>query len=118
MVTRPQFKDPRGGAFEREAKSLIEERKERFEKLNLFVSQRGGWLTSVPGDPYVRLETTEGSAIPDELRRLGFKLYPDPDGERILHSAITETYLIEGSTVPVVRRHHGLVRTLRFNFDL
>jgi len=42
----------------------------RFAELNKFVTERHGWIVSLPGDTEVRLETLPDSTLPDELRRL------------------------------------------------
>jgi hypothetical protein len=43
------------------------ERNARFAALNRYVSERQGWLTSIPGDADVVLETLPDSTLPDEV---------------------------------------------------
>jgi hypothetical protein len=108
----------------------LENRKAKFEKLNAFVTQRDGWLTSVPGDAEVILECLPGSGLPAELRAAGYTLRSDGQGERILGSAITEhlTLTSSGAYVPLApgstkavaltRRHAGIVKVQRYSFGL
>jgi hypothetical protein len=46
---------------------------EAFELLNSFVRHHGGSITSPPGR-FVRIECPRGSALPDELRKLGYNI--------------------------------------------
>lgn len=75
------------------------------------------------------IEVLPGSALPDDLRGLGYQLQSEDGGERILAGVIVEKFtyndgelvpLIAGSTKPIaeVRRHAGIVKTERFTFDL
>ena len=98
--------------------------------LNRFVSERGGWLTSVPGAVDVMLECLPNSGLPDDVARLGYDLKPDGETTRILPAAIEERFtrngdgtlslLTEGSTrrLAEVRRHAGIVRTERWSFSM
>jgi hypothetical protein len=108
----------------------IDERKSRFEGLNEFVQSRGGWTTSVPGAAEVTVECLPDSALPDDLRGLGYDVIAAGDGERILPHRIVERFvrradselepLTAGSTKPVaeVRTHAGIVRVKRYGFGL
>src|SRR6516164_2603222 len=99
---------------------VIEDRKTRFDKLNRFVTARGGWVVSVPGAELVTIETLPGS-LPAELRAAGYNLRRDGEGQRILGSAIVQELtltssgayepLAPGSTKPVAQdlRHAGIV---------
>jgi hypothetical protein len=71
-------------------KQQVMDRKVLFEGINKFVRAKGGWLTSVPGAPEVTMECLPGSTLPDELRKLGYTVEADGQGERILPMAITE----------------------------
>jgi len=46
---------------------------EAFELLNSFVRHRGGSIKSPPGR-FVSIECPRGSALPDELRKLGYNI--------------------------------------------
>src|SRR5438046_3055012 len=70
----------------------LEERKRLFAGINRFVTERGGWLTSIPGAVEVTMECLPDSSLPDELRKLGYDVEPAGEGERILHSAIVERF--------------------------
>jgi hypothetical protein len=109
----------------------LEERKRLFAGINAFVRKHGdGWLTSVAGEREVRLEVLPNSSLPDELRKLGYKLELDGEGERISHSAIVEEFvtgldgalepLIEGSNLPVASTvtHAGICKVTRYAFDM
>jgi hypothetical protein len=53
--------------------------KQRFEALNKFISQRNGWMTSVSGNPDMRLQ-----ALPGSLRKLGYIVTATGETQRIL----------------------------------
>jgi hypothetical protein len=108
----------------------MEDRKERFAALVRFASQHNAWITSLPGHRVVTVETLPGSALPDELRALGYRLHEEGEGQRIVPHAITERFArgddgsfvaaTAGSTRPVVHQvtHAGLCRVLRFSFTI
>jgi len=109
----------------------LQSRKDRFDALNRYVSARNGWIVSVPGQARVVMECIEESALPDELRELGYNVTaissdpkkPDPDGwfyksDRILPHAITTMVITEGSTAPIRVTHAGIVPMKRFAFSL
>jgi hypothetical protein len=52
--------------------------------MNEFVTARGGWITSLPGDVTVRLACSPLSSLPDDLRRAGYDLTETGEGQRIL----------------------------------
>jgi hypothetical protein len=107
-----------------------DDRKTRFAGLNQFVTARHGWLTSIPGESEVTMETLEGSSLPDELKRLGYDVRETGEGQRILPHAIVQCFvtcsdgefepLVEGSSKPVASTvtHAGIVRVLRFAFGM
>jgi hypothetical protein len=45
--------------------------------------ERGGWLTSIPGDPLMRFEAVPGSTLPDDLRAKGYEVTPAGSTMRI-----------------------------------
>jgi hypothetical protein len=104
--------------------------KERFATMNNFCRSRHAWIISVPGDPEIRLETLPNSTLPAELKRLGYELADDGEGERIIPGRIIERFirgpggelvpLVAGSTAPVAetRTHAGIVKTERFSFTM
>jgi hypothetical protein len=108
----------------------VVDRKERFAALKQFVTKQQGWLTSIPGEGAVTLECLEGSALPDQLKRLGYDLRETGVGERILATAIVEKFttradgefepLVQGSTKPIARAvtHAGICKVNRYVFDL
>ena len=97
----------------------IRDRKEKFVTLNEFVTSRHGWIVSIPGDEVVRLETLEGSTLPDELAQLGYQLHPDAPGQRILPTAIVESIEVTaGSSITRQVAHAGVCRTERWHFDI
>jgi hypothetical protein len=61
----------------------VASRKELFAGLNKFVTERSGFLTSVPGEREVTMECLEGSTLPDGVRQLGYTVVADGEGERI-----------------------------------
>jgi hypothetical protein len=50
----------------------LEARNKRFASINAYVSEHGGWMVSVPGDPEMHFLAPAGSPLPDELRKLGY----------------------------------------------
>jgi hypothetical protein len=109
----------------------IADRKERFHEINEFVRARHGWLTSIPGDRDVELQTLPGSTLPAEVTaRFGYVLDEVGETQRILPVAIVERFVRNtagqltpatiGSTRPIaeLRHHAGIVRTRRFTFEL
>jgi hypothetical protein len=108
----------------------IDEAKEKFAAINAYITERGGWLVSLPGDPAVRMECRPDSALPNDLRALGYDVREIGLGERILPHQIIERFvrradgglspLTEGSTATVVetRSHAGITRVKRYGFDL
>ncbi len=64
-------------------KSEVADRLARFAPLNQFVTERHGWITVLPDDDEVRLETLPRPTLPDELCALGYEV-------AILPSAIVE----------------------------
>lgn len=97
-------------------RDILAERKERFASLNEYVTKAGGWLVSLPGARVVDLQCLPGSSIPGELEARGYALVEDGETERILPTAITETFLVEGSSAPVTRRHAGIVKVRCLSF--
>jgi hypothetical protein len=116
---RPGFADPK-----------VDDRKQRFAKLNAFVTAGGGWIISILGAIGVLVEVLPGSSLPDELRQLGYQLEPDSEGQRILPAAIVENFArrADGALAPITagatraiaetRTHAGLVKVERFAFRI
>lgn len=112
------------------SRRALEDRKERFAALNKFVTDRGGWIVSIPGDRDVRIDVLENSALPDELRGLGYVLTALGESERILHTAIEQKFVRapdgtfapwtpeSGGPVSLVTQHAGIVTVHRYSFTL
>jgi hypothetical protein len=107
----------------------IEDRMERFDKLNAFVRSRNGWIISIAGKAEVTIECLPGSLLPDELRDAGYQLTEIDGGERIIAGSIVERLTLsssgayepatEGSTKPVhLRSHSGICKTVRYSFTI
>jgi len=94
------------------------EKLERFAELNRYVTAAGGWVVSPPGSE-IRLEVLPGSTLPADLRKQGYKVEPDGEGERIIPNAITEAVITQGSSKTVfVTTHAGIVSVERYRFKL
>ncbi|WP_315806583.1 MULTISPECIES: hypothetical protein [unclassified Bradyrhizobium] len=127
LALRQERPDDRPDARAKEIRTL----QERFAALNDWINAQGGaWLTSVPGEPHVRMECLPWSPVPERLGDLGYHLRPDGDGERILPIAIVERFgraadgtlvpITVGSTLPAVHEvaHAGIVGVRRYSFLL
>lgn len=101
-----------GRQFER-----VKDLKERFDEINVLVTAKGGWVTSIRGAPQVTIETLPESTIARDLAGLGYVVTGIGCGERILPLAIKARVLIEGSTVPMEVTHAGVCRVERFILD-
>jgi hypothetical protein len=62
---------------------LIAARKQRHAALNTYITEHGGWLTSIPGDPLMRFEAVPDSTLPDDLRGKGYIVSPAGSTTRI-----------------------------------
>jgi hypothetical protein len=116
-------------AFYRPRGPEVKNRLERFDRMNAFVTACGGWITSLPGEPIVRMECLPNSTLPDDLRRAGYGLREAGEGQRILACAILERFIVgadgerkpvtAGSTRPIQTiEHAGIVAVQRYTFAL
>lgn len=108
----------------------VKDRKAKFAEVLAFVNQRGGWVTSIPGDFEVTVECTKTSTLPDELAAAGWRLTDAGEGERLIPGHIEERFTLgtdgtlvpmtEGSTraVALVQRHTGIVPVRRYSFPI
>jgi hypothetical protein len=78
----------------------LTKRKDRFETLNEFVRTRQGWIVSVPDATDMTIECLPNSALPNDLRALGYDVMAAGEGERILPTAIIERFV---STACLIR---------------
>lgn len=115
-----------------EAQTKIETRKQKFDQLNRFITARGGWVTSVPGESEVRFEVLPDSKLAQQVWQQfpEYEIFPGGPGERILAAGITERFArgANGELVPITqestkavaetRLHAGIVQTRRFSFAL
>ncbi|MBR1298543.1 hypothetical protein [Bradyrhizobium sp. AUGA SZCCT0042] len=105
----------------------VDKLKEQFEALNAYVTERAGWMTSIPGDPDMRFESLPGSTLPDELRAAGYEVTEIGTTQRILPHAVEQRFVVgaggelelatAGSTRPIshVVSHAGVVITTVFD---
>jgi hypothetical protein len=116
----PMYSRTVAEASTRPTRSLsLPDRKDLFDRINKFVTARSGWLTSVPGAKTVTLDVLPFSTLPEQLIEKGYVLENDGNGERLIPHAITETVLVEGSTMLAYRTTHaGVVAVDRFKFSL
>jgi len=95
------LKDPRM----RERPDIAAKRRGRFAGLNQFVSERGGWITSSPGEVEAVLEVLEGSDLPDLIRG-GLKIDGSLIGRDLAEIKGCERILLNGA----------IAKTRRFSF--
>lgn len=82
-------------AYLKEKSAEVERRKNLFDALNTFVSRQGGWVASVPGAKYVRIECRKNSDLPSRLQDLGYAPRHYSIGTRIIGGAFVPTDIIE-----------------------
>jgi hypothetical protein len=104
----------------------LDQRKRQFRDLNNYINGHGGWLISIPGDLKMRFEALPGSALPDQLRALGWRVERTGESERILPCAVSQKFttradgelvpFTEGSSAPVSVQvtHAGIVTVERY----
>jgi hypothetical protein len=104
--------------------------KAKFEALNKWVTERGGWLVSVPGAAEVTVECLPDSNLPNDLRALAYNIVAAGSGERILPHRIVERFVrradgdlepvTAGSTKPIAetRTHAGICKVKRYSLIL
>jgi hypothetical protein len=61
----------------------VDERKRRFDDINAFISQHGGWTTSVPGSHEITFDALVGSALPEQLAAMGYSVVMTGTSERV-----------------------------------
>ena len=101
---------------------VIPSRKELFAALNKFVTERGGWLTSIPGAVDVTMECLPGSSLPDVLRKFGRgRAHPTERDCRTLRCRCRRR---DGATrgssraVALTVTHAGICKVTRYAFDM
>jgi hypothetical protein len=108
----------------------IDERKRRFNDIATFISQRGGWTTSVPGSHEVTFDALVGSALPAQLTALGYDVMKTGTSQRILAHAVAQRFEVsssgalvsptEGSTKPtsVIVTNAGIAVVEQFDLRM
>jgi hypothetical protein len=51
--------------------------------ISTYISEHGGWATSVPGAREIRFDALVGSPLPDELRKLGYLVEQTGETQRV-----------------------------------
>jgi hypothetical protein len=65
--------------------------------LNEFVTSRGGWFVSVPGDRDMRLQVLRGSGLPEQLAEMGYIVERTGESQHILPHAIRQKFEVSSS---------------------
>jgi hypothetical protein len=88
-----------------------DERRKRFNDINAFISQRSGWVTSVPGSHEITFDALVGSPLPGQLTAMGYIVEKTGESQRILPHAVSQKFetsssgalipATEGSTKPM-----------------
>jgi hypothetical protein len=91
--------------------------KERFDDVNFFVTQRDGFVTSVPGDRTVTIEVPETSDLPKQLASRGYSLREVWRRDRLVPNAKIEE-VIAGKKMARTLSHPGLVAVIGYEFEL
>jgi hypothetical protein len=73
-------------------------RAERWQVLNQFIHESGGWVTSIPGAKVMRIEVKQNlaSALAAKLVDLGFKVEFCGTGTRLVGGGLVETITERG----------------------
>ncbi len=92
----------------------LDKRKARHAAVNTFITDKGGWMTSVAGSKVMRFEAAPGSALPDDLRALGYVVTPVGTTQRIVPNDIAVEKAADLSSMPPQGRetHAGIVETV------
>ena len=100
-----------------ERRCTLDARKNLHDALEEHLRSRGAWLISIAGEPVMRFEAMPDSALPDELRALGYLVVPVGSTMRIVPAGHVELLtttssggieaFIEGSTKAPQRVHHA-----------
>lgn len=95
------------------ARRALAQRKDLHAQMQGFISYKGGWLTSIPGDKIMRFEAVPDSTLPGDLQALGFKVSKVGSTTRIIPAGTTEVIAGEHSSSPPCRviQHAGIVQT-------
>ena len=103
-----------------ERRRTLDARKDLHDALEKHLRSRGAWLISIAGEPVMRFEAMPDSALPDELRALGYLVIPVGTTMRIVPAGHIELLtttssggiedFTEGSTKTPQRVHHAGIR--------
>jgi hypothetical protein len=55
----------------------VDSRKAQFDAMNKFITERGGWVTSIPGATMVSFEVLPPNSLPEELRAARYDVEKD-----------------------------------------
>jgi hypothetical protein len=113
MVERPEKKpkyvsDWRNRPYGEATPNASKKRAELADALIVFIQKNDAWVTSLPGRFPLRVEISEGSALPSKLADLGYSVRAVGRGTRI--TGTTETITKHSTTgSPIIRQHSGFV---------
>ena len=78
--------------------------------LNEYIAAQGGWVTSLPNKPVIRIECVQGSALPAKLIQLGYFPRHCGAGQRLVPGGAIETIVEHSSSgEPISRRYDGII---------
>ena len=77
------------------AREAAQRRKNLLEALSKYISANGGWVTSVPGAKYIRVEILKNSALPTKLAEIGYVPRLCSTGIRIIDGSFKPVDVIE-----------------------
>jgi hypothetical protein len=118
----------KGPSTKRPPTDVIAERRAWFAAFNAEARDNSAWVISLSGAKEVVIECLPTSAWPAVIAKRGYNLKPEPDGEKILATAIREPMGIntDGTLGPLtpsstrlttmVAHHPGVHETRRFSF--
>jgi hypothetical protein len=62
--------------------------------ISTYISEHGGWATSVPGAREIRFDALVGSPLPAQLTALGYIVEKTGESQRILPHAVAQKFTV------------------------
>ena len=96
--------------------TLNEQQRKLWQRLNLYITDNDGWITSPPGICHIRFECRPESTLPESLRQAGHDVRDAGTVERLLPT--TEMLKENGTNTTITREHVVPARVAIYEFKL